>query len=265
MKKSYRNVILGLLFALCSLFIFFGISFTSVEVKADTGEVVERPSDTQVVPEGVFTYEEVDEGVAEFSFIDTKKVHVKVILLDGTVKEGDFDYVYYPEGNYYAVGEGTESEVNFQLDFDKNKIIEYYPDNEEDPEQDTSIEDAAHGIGIEVERFVMIIAGILSALGVSGATIGTFFKWINNKLKKNNEDLKDSKQVLAEAKEMFVEAIAKFDNAEQVLEKAQEALDKVTKMLQEYHEQDKTRADEINKVVSEVLVEEPAKEENGDE
>lgn len=263
MKKSYRNVVLGLIFALCFAFMFFGFSFTAVEVKANTGEVVETaPEDKVTVPEGVFTYEEDEEGVIEFSFISEKQVHIKMISLNGNVEEDDLDYVYYPEKNYYVVGEGTDSETLFQLDLENKKVIEYTPTDEE---IQNNIKDTAKEISIEVERLIMIIAGVLSALGVSGATIATFFKWINKKLMKNNEDLKDSKQVLAEAKEMFVEAIAKFDNAEHVLEKAQEALDTVASMIKEYHEQDKARAEEIHKAASEILVEEPVQEENGDE
>lgn len=245
MKRNKIIVILGLIFALCCVFIFCGSSFIGAKVNAVEAENEEV---TSSVPEGKYSYD-ADEGVVEITFIDEKTLHLKVALLDGTYKEDDFNYEYNTEKKFYKIIAGDkEKNVLFKLNHEQHTIEEYYPEEDE-----TKIEDTAKEIGIEIEKLVVIIAGILSGLGVSGTFLASFAKWINKKLKKGNEDLSDSKQVLIEAKELFIKSIKESEDAKKYMQEAERIMTEAAEMIKSFYEDTKTKNDEINKVASEIL------------
>ena len=258
MKRSYRNALLGLIFALGLTLMFISTSYLGLGVKAvesestETETPEEKPEENEIKGEK-YTFKD-EKTIQELILSEDFKFKLTITNLETAetvVKTGKF---VLNDECYILKVKDTDEQLRVKVDYDAGTF-----ENLEAITKDDVVEEV-EGLSNGIKDTIMLLVDIFASLGITWASIATIMKWFKNKTKDANKGLERTKDMLDELKKEL-----KDNNSEmgiiksqfiEVKQKYNEAIDEIKELKAlfiKYIEDDEFKKDKINKVVAEVL------------
>lgn len=242
-KKKFKFAVLGLIFALCCVFVFFWGSFISVKVNATTGENEETNLNYDFVGKTYTLTNEETKEVIVFKVISNAEIE---ITYGETTKKTT--YIVHSLKNRVLAIKGAEGMIYFTLNAD-NTISEYDITKEENGNVKQDVEDVL----IQAKDIVVLVFSILASFGITGSAVGALVKFIKGTNKEEKNELKESRKALEDtnnkAKEIQLLLIEKWEE----LNEHSEEIKKVYELLEKLYNDQEERQKLIREVVNETL------------